>query len=143
MSDTPYYMQTFKGYFRGIKGWDDLTQFWEALRQHNHGQWYVYATDQRPPVAPLSREELEEFILLADQELRSQHEEDYCGIVYADNTEEPTFIKVYDPKNLGVVCGFSDNPPLPKWVLSHIKPIDLDAATTPAGRWKKLLHRFT
>lgn len=143
MSDTPDYMQSFKGYFRGIKSWDDLTQFWETLRQHNQGQWYVYATGQRPPEGPLSKSALDEFILLADQELRNQHEEDYCGIVYVDNTDEPTFIKIYDPKNLGVVCGFSDNPPLPKWVLSHIKPIDIDAATTPPSRWKKLLHSFS
>lgn len=143
MSDTPDYMQAFKGYFRGLKGWDDLSRFWETLRQHNQGQWYVYTTGQRPPASPLSRTDLEAFILLADQELRTQHEEDYCGIVYADNTEVPTFIKVYDPKNLGVVCGFSDNPPLPKWVLSHLKPIDLEAATTPPSRWKKLLHHFS
>jgi hypothetical protein len=143
MSDSPDYMQVFNGYFRGIRSWDDLTQFWNTLRQHNQGQWYVYATHERPPASPLSAAELEEFIQLADKELRDNHEEDYCGIVYVDNPEVPTFVKIYDPNNLGVVCGFSDNPPLPKWVLSQIQPVDIEAATTPPSRWKKLLHRFT
>ena len=143
MSDIPDYMQTFKGYFRGIKSWDDLSQFWDALRQHNQGQWYVYTTDGRPPATPLPAAELEQFIQLADKALRDNHEEDYCGIVYCDSVDEPTFIKIYDPNNLGVVCGFSDNAPLPKWVLSHIKPVDIEAATMPPSRWKKLLHPFT
>lgn len=143
MSETPDYLQAFKGYFRGIKSWDDLTLFWDTLRQHNQGQWYVYATDERPPASPLPATELEQFIQLADMELRDNHEEDYCGIVYVDNPEAPAFIKIYDPNNLGVGCGFSDNPPLPKWVLSQIKPLDIVAATTPPSRWKKLLHRFS
>lgn len=143
MSTTPDYMQTFKGYFRGIKGWDDLTLFWDKLRQHNQGQWYVYDTYRQPPAEPMSAAELEHFIQLADKELRDNHEEDYCGIVYADSLDTPTFIKIYDPNNLGVVCGFSDNPPLPKWVLSQIKPVDIEAATAPPSRWKKLLHRFS
>lgn len=142
MNNTPDYMQAFKGYFRGIKSWDELTDFWTVLRQNNQGQWYVYATDERPPTNPLTTADLEQFIQLADQQLRDKHEEDYCGIVYADNVDKPCFIKIYDPNNLGVVCGFSDNPPLPKWVLSQIKPIDIEAATTPPSRWKKLLHRF-
>ena len=143
MSDQSDYMQAFKGYFRGLKGWDDLSLFWDNLRRHNQGQWYVYATDEQPPSVPLPAAELEQFIQQADRELRDQHEEDYCGIVYVDSVDNPTFIKIYDPGNLGVVCGFSDNPPLPKWVLSRMKPIDIVAATTPPSRWKKLLHRFT
>ena len=103
----------------------------------------MYAPDEYPPTAPLPVSELEQFIELADKYLRDNHEEDYCGIVYVDNIDELQFIKIYDPNNLGVVCGFSDNPPLPKWVLSHIKPVDIDAATTPPSPWKKLLHRFT
>lgn len=143
MNENSDYMQAFKGYFLGIKSWDDLTQLWNALRQHNQGQWYVYTTDERPPASPLPAAELEQFIQLVDKELYDNHEEDYCGIVYVDNLGTPTFIKIYDPNNLGVVCGFSDNPPLPKYVLSHIKPVDIEAATTPPSRWKKLLHRFT
>jgi len=50
-------------------------------------------------------------------------------------------VKIYDPHNLGVTCGYSDNPPLPGWVLSRLAPVDLEAARQPAGRrrwWQRL-----
>jgi len=42
----------------------------------------------------------------------------------------------------GVSCGFSDNPPLPGWVLSRLQPCDLPSTRiVPNNRrrwWKKL-----
>ena len=141
MIETDDYMQAFKGYFLGMKRWDDLSDLWLKLHNNNQGQWYIYATELSPPNEASSISELEDFIKTADKYLRENHEEDYCGIVYVDDAKEPRFIKIYDPNNLGVVCGFSDNPPLPKWVLSHIKPININV--TPPSPWKKFLHRFT
>ncbi len=40
---------------------------------------------------------------------------DYCGIVYADDSENPTLVKVYDLNNLGPSCGscgYPDTTPL-------------------------------
>ena len=63
-------------------------------------------------------------------------------MVYVDNKTEPSFIKIYDPNNLGVVCGFSDNPPLPGWIVSLIKPEPLDENTfLPQSRkrwWRRI-----
>ena len=57
--------------------------------------------------------------------------------------DEPRFVKIFDPNNLGVSCGFSDNPPLPGWVLSRLEPVDLNAdMPLPGGRrrwWQRLL----
>jgi hypothetical protein len=66
--------------------------------------------------------------------LHREHEEDYCGIVYAGNTQQPAFIKIFDPNNLGVTCGFSAKPPLPGWIMSRIAPIDLEPALYPKNR---------
>ena len=72
-----------------------------------------------------------------------EHAEEYCGIVYADSFETPSFVKIYDPGNLGVSCGYSDHPPLPGWILSRLPPSDLNAAAMlPANRkrwWRRLL----
>ena len=139
------YFLTFRGSFKGVKSWQDLDTFWASLRKCNDGNWYVYDTEQAPPTAPLSTEEFAQFIPHVDQHLRAQHEEDYCGIVYVDNPGQPTFIKIYDPNNLGVVCGFSNNPPLPGWTLSTIKPVDLKTAIKPPGNrrrwWNKLFNK--
>ena len=71
-----------------------------------------------------------------------EHPHDYCGIVYADQLDAPSFVKIFDPNNLGVSCGFSDNPPLPGWILCRVPPEDLKPdAPLPEGRkrwWRAL-----
>ncbi len=135
------YCRSFFGRFTAIRQWDDLAIFWDVLRQQPDG-WYVYAPGEVPPDTPASKEKLLTFVLEVDALLRRDHHEDYCNIVYVDHREKPEFIKIYDPNNLGVTCGFSDNPPLPGWALSRLAPIDLPSAMPqPAGRkrwWKKM-----
>jgi len=131
------YLKQFKGKFTSTLRWHDLDAFWEILRSHNNGQWYVYAVGEIPPTSSASSDELEQFILEVDKLLRTEHEEDYCGIVYADSLKTPSMIKIFDPNNLGVSCGFSDNPPLPGWVLSLTPPQDLPRAYPPPGNRKR------
>lgn len=137
------YLQAFRGGFSGILRWQQLDALWEALRRDTDGGWYVYAVGEPPPVSPSSPEELGRFIAEIDALLRKDHEEDYCGIVYADDRQRPSFIKIYDPNNLGVVCGSSEAPPLPGWTLSKLRPLDLPGALPPPGNrrrwWRRLL----
>ena len=136
------FIRQYKGNFKSALRWPDLDALWDTLRKRNEGQWYLYAVGEAPPVEPASKNDLEKFIGATDKLLREEHEEDYCGIVYADSLETPTMIKIYDPNNLGVVCGFSDNPPLPGWVLSTAPPEDLPQAFPPPGnrrRWWKTI----
>jgi hypothetical protein len=90
----------------------------------------------------MSAEDFNRFITEIDSLLRREHDEKYCGIVYADDLQAPRFVKIYDPHNLGVSCGYSDNPPLPGWVLSKLPPVDLPAAQhVPKNRkrwWRAL-----
>jgi hypothetical protein len=59
------------------------------------------------------------FIERIDTLLRNEHHESYCGIVYADDLDNPRLIKIYDPNNLGSSCGSSKNPPGPGWIMSR------------------------
>jgi len=134
------YLAVFRGSFSSALRWPQLDALWGSVRDKPHG-WYVYPVGEPPPAQPLSTDALSRFIDEIDQLLRAEHDEDYCGIVYADDLADPSMIKVYDPNNLGVSCGYSDNPPLPGWVLSRLPPIDLEAARQPAGRrrwWQRL-----
>jgi len=107
--------------------------------------WYIYAIGEPAPETTTAAADSLKFIAEIDVLLHKEHGEDYCGIVYADDIETPTFIKIFDPNNLGVSCGFSDNPPLPGWIMSKLPPCDLQAAfPPPKGRqrwWKKLFTK--
>ncbi len=133
----PFY-DKFKGGFSSCMRWDDLTILWDTLKQRENLNWYIYAIGEQVPDSPASKKELLLFITEIDNLLRNEHEEDYCGIVYADDKENPTLIKIYDPNNLGVSCGFSNNPPLPGWILSVIPPKPLEdksVLTQQRKRW--------
>ena len=133
------YLKTFKeGRFVSLMRWQQLDDFWKTLRNQLDDSWYIYAIGEPAPSQTSNVEQLSTFITEIDALLRKEHDEDYCAIVYADDHEKPSFIKIFDPNNLGVSCGFSDNPPLPGWVLSKMKPIDLQEALRPANnrrRW--------
>ena len=141
---TENFLNQFKGSFYGVLRWPQLDSLWEVLRQNQDQRWFIYHVGETPPAEPASREKIEQFLKEIDALLRAEHQEDYCGIVYADDLEHPTFIKIFDPNNLGVSCGFSDNPPLPGWVLSLTKPEDLPHAFPPPQSrrrwWQRLIH---
>jgi len=133
----PEYIQQFRGRFVSAMKWHHLDELWQRIKLNPRG-WYIYAVDAQPPALAASTEQLLKFIDEVDLLLHEGHQEDYCGIVYADDLENPQMIKIYDPDNLGVVCGFSDNPPLPGWVLSRSAPVELlsqQQMTQQRKRW--------
>ena len=136
------YLSAYKGNFTSTMRWHHLDEFWGILKQQAANDWFIYAVGEEPPETPVSETHLLKFIDEIDVLLRKEHDEDYCGIVYTDNKETPAFIKIFDPNNLGVSCGFSENPPLPGWILSRIQPIELEAALNPPNNrrrwWQKI-----
>jgi hypothetical protein len=125
------YLETFRGGFSGILRWSHLEALWQKVLEDAKSDWYIYSVGETPPDSPADAGELKRFVKWLDERLHREHAEDYCGIVYADSRERPTFVKVYHPKNLGVVCGSSENPPLPGWTISKLKPVDLLEALSP------------
>lgn len=140
---TDPFRDAFRGRFRNVLRWEQLDQLWDVLHHDAANEWHIYAIGEQPPVEPVSAELLRTFLAKIGQLLRREHDEEYCGIVYADSFDSPAFVKIFDPNNLGVSCGFSDNPPLPGWILSKLKPVDLESdAPVPGNRrrwWQRLL----
>ena len=132
------FLDKYQGFLAGVMRWDDLDALWLRIREQSGHPWYVYAVGEAVPSSPASAQQLHQFMDSIDELLHKEHEHDYCGIVYVDDADNPSFVKIYDPHNLGVVCGFSDNPPLPGWVMSQLPPEDLPQAyppTTSRKRW--------
>ena len=125
----------FRGHFTSLLSWQQLDEFWEVVRHRANGGWYIYAIGMPAPAGESAAADVIKFITAVNTLLHADHAEDYCGIVYTDHKQTPTFIKIFDPYNLGVSCGFSNNPPLPGWIMSLIPPQTLKSRRPlPAGR---------
>jgi len=142
MSESGTFHKAFRGNFSCLLRWQQLDEFWNVVRRNAGAGWYLYAIGAPVPAHQSSAEDVVRFIAEVDNLLRSEHHEDYCGIVYTDSMEAPTLIKIFDPNNLGVSCGFSNNPPLPGWVMSLIPPQPIESQRPlPASRqrwWQTL-----
>ncbi|MGB5541606.1 MAG: hypothetical protein WBO37_16095 [Gammaproteobacteria bacterium] len=132
----------FKGRFENILRWEQLDLLLDVLGADADGLWYIYAVGEPPPAAPASGAQVRKFLAEIFQLLRTEHDEDYCGIVFTDSKEAPTFVKIFDPNNLGVSCGYSDNPPLPGWILSKLPPVDMSQTVVLSGNRRRWWRRF-
>ena len=147
MTDQPAseFHAAFRGRFENVLRWEQLEALHKTLDGIADAGWYIYAIGEEPPETPATAGQVRKFLNEIMVLLRKEHAEDYCGIVYADSMQQPSFIKFFDPNNLGVSCGLSDNPPLPGWIMSRIPPQDLEhAAPLPGNRrrwWQRLLGR--
>ena len=135
------FQEKMRGTLWGVLRWPDLDALWNAMRAKQG--WFAYMPSEPVPQAPLSREALAATLEQLGALLRREHREDYCGIVYADDLADPTFVKVYDPGNLGSSCSHgASGRHAPRWIFSLDQPEPLDAGeTVPHGRrrwWQAL-----
>jgi hypothetical protein len=142
MVDDPEFVKAFRGSFVGILRWPQLDDLWSVLEADADGGWYIYAVGETPPSNVSDGAQLKSFLKEIDILLRKEHDEDYCGVVYVDDRQSPSFVKIFDPNNLGVSCGFSENPPLPGWILCKIQPVDLPNALPQTGSRRRWWQRL-
>ena len=142
-ADEDPFVRACRGSLTSALRWHHLDDLWLRVRERADAGWYVYSVGEPPPQRPADAQELGVFLTEIDALLHREHDQDYCGIVYADDLEHPSLVKIYDPHHLGVSCGYSDHPPLPGWILSTIPPVDLTTpGPIPAARsrwWRRLL----
>jgi hypothetical protein len=140
LADAETFEQLYSGRLWSLLSWQQLTDFWARIDRG--AGWYLYHVGDALPAAPATADEVARFIAETDALLRREHHHDYCGIVYADDTASPRMVKIYDPNNLGVSCGFSKNPPPPGWVMSRVPPVEVQrAGPLPENRrrwWRSL-----
>jgi hypothetical protein len=136
------YLGQFKGKFIGIMDWQDCHKLFDKLINASN-DWYIYNTLINIPSDTAESEEFINQIHQIKDILNKEHKERYCGIVYVDNIDEPSFVKVFHPKNIGKACGGSENPPLPRWLISKTQPVDvMDSKSkgNESGLFSKLLR---
>jgi hypothetical protein len=142
MTDTSEFERNFNGLLYSVMRWDQLTVFWQKVDAG--AGWYLYAVGQQVPQEPSAADKVQQFTRELDELLRREHHEDYCAIVYADNLDAPSFIKIYDPNHLGSSCGSSSakSSVLPGWVMSRTPPSELEIRGVVTGQRKRWWQAF-
>lgn len=142
MTESSEFDRQYNGLLYSVMRWDQLTAFWASI-QADAG-WYLYAVGQNVPVAPSSVEKVQQFTSEIDALLRREHHEDYCAIVYADKLDQPSFIKIYDPNQLGSSCGSSatKSKVLPGWIMSQVAPHELRIDGMVTGQRQRWWQTF-
>jgi hypothetical protein len=136
------FLRRFEGGSTGILQWSALDALFDRLRAQVDASWYVYAVGETPPVTPVDAAQLDHFLTEIGRLLRSEHDHDYCGVVYVDSPVRPRLVKIFDPNDLGSSCGSSGRRVLPGWVLSLDPPVNLRDAMPQTGsrrRWWRLI----
>lgn len=141
----PHYSSEFSrklnGYLCGMLHWTQLDTLWLQVRAQPQG-WYASQTGEALPASPLEAPALDKFVTEVDALLRREHQYDFCGIVYVDDPEQPTLIKIYDPHHIGSFCGCSSTPIPPRWLLSRCPPEPSQNDPVVTGSRRTWWHRM-
>lgn len=120
------YLAQFQGRFIGIMQWDDCHALFDTLTANPANDWHFYDTTRTTmPQTVIDANTLVKQLTTIKSILQTEHQERYCGIVYVDDLKNPNFIKIFNPNNLGKICGSSEHPPIPQWLLSKTQPVDI------------------
>ena len=138
MSD---YIKEFQGRFIGIMQWDDCNALLQKLI-YQPDDWYLYDTLEAVPSSTMNATSFTADISNIKTILTEEHQERYCGIVYTNDLEKPTFVKIFHPKNLGKSCGSSEHPPIPQWLLSNTKPEDVVEKFGPPKKKQGFISKY-
>lgn len=141
MNGSDAFNARLQGRFSGILRWEELDRLWARITASGE-PWYLYQVGSAPPETPIGGDALTGALTELGALLRAEHDHDYCGIVYVDDREQPTLVKVYDPNNLGTSCSTGGRLITPRWIISLQAPQPVfDDAPTPANRqrwWRRL-----
>jgi galactose-1-phosphate uridylyltransferase len=132
------YKEKLQSRFYGIMDWVDCQNIFDFLSE-NPQDWYLYNIDELTPSSVLNDDEFVKKITEINNTIKELHKERYCGIIYADDLKKPTMVKIFHPNNLGKSCGSSENPPLPQWVISKIKP---ETIAKPVEKSRGFVSKF-
>lgn len=139
--DTDNFHARLNKHFYGILQWQQLDALWARVKT---GRWYFYQVGEALPDSALHGEALARQIDALDALLRQEHDYHYCGIVYADDVDQPALIKVYDPNQIGSACSNGAAPSPPGWILSARPPMLIEvSAPVPNNRrrWWRLFSQ--
>ncbi len=137
LPDTPFW-RAYQARASGLLNWPDVDSLWQLLAARPEN-WFVYDLDKPPPGAPLLAADFAAFLPAAEALVNARRDRSHSGAIYIDNRETPSFIKIFDPTNMGTSCGGDHDMIFPRYILSKLKP---DPRPTPPRPKKGFLGRL-
>jgi len=137
LPDTPFW-RAYQGRASGLLNWQDVDALWPLLSAQPNG-WYVYDLEKAVPTAPFSAADFTTFLPQAEALVNARRDRSHSGAIYLDNRNTPTFIKIFDPANMGTSCGGDHDMIFPRYILSKIQP---DPRPTPSPAKKSFFGKL-
>lgn len=134
------YWRAYQAKSTGVLKWDDFDRLWAIVGDHSDG-WFINDFSESPEKTAATKPELLGFLRETEMFIKARSDKDYCGCVYTDDLNAPTFIRIFDPKNMGSACGGSGARIFPKWTLSRIRPDTIPVAVNQSGN-RRLLGKI-
>lgn len=131
LPSSPYWA-AFQGKFFGVLKWEDVDQFWISLADKN--SWYINDLDKEFVSQKASPAQFSTFLGVAKTLIDSRRDMSMSGAIYTDNIQSPSFVKIFDPANMGSACNISGVRTMPRWILSQIPPEPMPAPIRPVAR---------
>lgn len=79
-------MHAYRGSFTSTLRWHHLDDLWKHLRERAGDGWYIYAIGETPPAQTSDAQQVLTISDEIDHLLRTEHDEDYCGIASTPTT---------------------------------------------------------
>jgi len=137
LPDTLFW-RAYQGRASGLLNWQEVDALWPRLTAQP-SSWYVYDLNTTPPEAPLPDAEFIAFLPQAQALVNERRDRSHSGAIYLDNHGSPTFIKIFDPTNMGTSCGGDHDMIFPRFIFSKLKP---DPRPAPPPKKQSFLGRL-
>jgi TusA-related sulfurtransferase len=130
-SDRP--IEVIRGTLAGIIDWQVLDQIFSIIQNSNDAKWRLYSNETPMPGVTDAkvvdtRGGVASSLTALNAYLRQAHPRNYCGLVFTDSLNEPTLLRVFDPKFVTSMCNIYGNTPEPGWVISTMDAAQLAAS---------------
>jgi hypothetical protein len=141
LPETPFW-RAYQGRFAGFPTWAMHDRFWPVLTAST-GDWFAFEPEGGSlPDAPLDAAGLAALLAEAEAMFAPARDRSFAGIVFADDVERPSFVKIFDPWKMGASCGSSGERILPRWVLSRMRPDSALPVAAPEPAKPGLMQRL-
>jgi TusA-related sulfurtransferase len=126
-SEDDNFIELAQGNLYGLLSWDEFDQTCQYIKDAKDHNWYIYEIDKPLPDNASTDAQINQFIDSLNANIHEEYSREHCGIAFVDSVDNPSILKVFNPKLLKSICNIYGSSPIHGWVISRNKPVDLNS----------------